>query len=111
MAICYARMFEMSIVQKWHVQPSVIDLSRPIAGKPAEESVVLPCVPPIVEARAAVAYWAAWTPVTIRFARKDQATVPDHWRTFGTRASALSGTSRAASNPINALLNYAYAIL
>lgn len=64
-----------------------------------------------VEATAAAAYWAAWSPVAIRFARKDQFKVPDHWQTFNTRASALSGTSRSASSPINALLNYTYAIL
>lgn len=64
-----------------------------------------------VEAQAASAYWSAWSPVGIRFAKRDQPKVPDHWHTFGTRASSISGVSRNASTPINALLNYLYAIL
>src|SRR5215217_5000241 len=47
----------------------------------------------------------------MRFARKDLPHIPEHWRTFGTRASPITSTSRSAGNPINALLNYAYAIL
>jgi CRISPR-associated endonuclease Cas1 len=64
-----------------------------------------------VEAQAAAAYWSAWAPVTIRFARRDQAKVPEHWTIFGTRSSPVSGATRNAGNPINALLNYLYAIL
>jgi len=63
------------------------------------------------EARGALAYWSAWTSVPVRFAKKDDARVPAHWRTFCTRSSPLTGQPRLAANPINALLNYAYAIL
>lgn len=63
------------------------------------------------EARGALAYWTAWSSVPVRFAKKDDATVPAHWRTFGTRSSPLTGQPRLAANPINALLNYCYAIL
>lgn len=65
----------------------------------------------VAEAHAAVAYWAAWGSVGVRFARRDLKTIPAHWLTFGTRSSSVSGVSRNASNPINALLNYVYAIL
>jgi CRISPR/Cas system-associated endonuclease Cas1 len=37
--------------------------------------------------------------------------VPDHWRTYDTRKSPLSGSQRLAANPINAILNYLYAVL
>jgi hypothetical protein len=37
--------------------------------------------------------------------------VPAHWRTFGGRGSPVSGSQRKAANPINALLNYLYAML
>jgi hypothetical protein len=37
--------------------------------------------------------------------------VPEHWRTFGTRKSQLSGSPRLATNPPNAILNYLYAVL
>jgi CRISPR-associated endonuclease Cas1 len=63
------------------------------------------------EARGAAAYWTAWKDVPVRFAKKDEAKIPAHWRTFGTRGSPLTGQPRLAANPINALLNYSYAIL
>jgi CRISPR/Cas system-associated endonuclease Cas1 len=47
----------------------------------------------------------------IRWASRDEARVPQHWRTFGTRASPLTGNPRLAANPANAELNYLYAIL
>ena len=66
------------------------------------------------ELRAAGAYWQAWEglPVTVAArwgVRRDS--VPEHWRTFGARASLLSGGPRSATNPANALLNYLYALL
>ena len=63
------------------------------------------------EAAGAVAYWAAWRDVALRFACKDERTIPEHWRTFGQRSSPLSGSPRLAANPANALLNYLYALL
>jgi len=63
------------------------------------------------EARGALAYWNAWSSVPVHFAKKDDAKIPAHWRTFGTRSSPLTGQPRLAANPINALLNYCYAIL
>lgn len=63
------------------------------------------------EAAAAAAYWSAWSPVAVRFARRTSGVVPDHWRTFGARASAITGAPRIATNPANALLNYLYAVL
>ena len=64
-----------------------------------------------LEARAAAAYWSAWASVAVQFAEKDRLSVPDHWQTFGTRSSPLTSSPRTAANPINALLNYLYAIL
>lgn len=65
----------------------------------------------LVEAQAANAYWSAWSSQVMRFARRDVTLVPQHWLTFGQRRSEITGRSRLASNPINALLNYLYAIL
>jgi CRISPR-associated endonuclease Cas1 len=65
----------------------------------------------LAEANAAAAYWSAWSQIELRFATRDAGRVPEHWRTFGTRASPLTGTSRVAANPANAILNYLYAIL
>ena len=63
------------------------------------------------EALAAGAYWSAWTPVAVQFARRDVERVPDGWRRFGIRTSPLTASPRLAINPANALLNYLYAIL
>jgi hypothetical protein len=65
----------------------------------------------LLEAAAATAYWAAWSSVPVRFAKKDADRVPAHWRTVGTRSSPLTNSPRSAANPANALLNYLYAIL
>ena len=60
---------------------------------------------------AASAYWSAWAAVPVRFARRDEAKVPSHWRAVGGRTSPLTGGPRLAANPANALLNYLYALL
>lgn len=61
------------------------------------------------EAQAAEAYWDAWGTVPMLFARKDR--VPDHWRSFGMRRSVLTLGPRNAATPLNAILNYLYALL
>jgi len=63
-----------------------------------------------LEAHAAVAYWNAWREVSILWPRSDLRRVPAHWRTFGTRASPLTGGPRLAVNPANALLNFIFAV-
>jgi CRISPR/Cas system-associated endonuclease Cas1 len=65
-----------------------------------------------VESRAAKVYWKAWRTVLSKFPTKDQHLVPDHWCRFDSRISPLSGASpRLAANPVNAILNYLYALL
>jgi CRISPR-associated endonuclease Cas1 len=64
-----------------------------------------------VESRAAKAYWKAWQTVPINFPNKDLPRIPEHWRSFGSRVSALTGSPRLAVNPVNAILNYLYALL
>jgi CRISPR-associated endonuclease Cas1 len=64
----------------------------------------------LAEAGGAKAYWAAWEGVPVRFARRDEGRVPDHWKRFGGRASPLTGGPRLAADPANAILNYLYAL-
>jgi hypothetical protein len=65
-----------------------------------------------LEARAGAAYWIGWHGVRMQFPKRDARMVPEHWLTFGSRTSPLSGFSpRLAVNPMNAILNYLYAIL
>ncbi len=64
------------------------------------------------EAVAANLYWNAWSAVDVRFTRRDEPRVPDNWRYFDGRRSAVNvGTSRSATDPVNALLNYGYRLL
>jgi CRISPR-associated endonuclease Cas1 len=64
-----------------------------------------------IEAQAAAAYWSAWSTLPVTFPKNDLNRVPEHWRTFGSRTSPLTGSPRLAANPANAMLNYLYTVL
>jgi CRISPR-associated endonuclease Cas1 len=64
-----------------------------------------------IEAQAASAYWSAWRTLPLTFPKKDLPRVPEHWRSFGTRISPLTGSPRLAVSPGCAMMNYAYALL
>jgi CRISPR-associated endonuclease Cas1 len=64
------------------------------------------------EAAAAVLYFEAWrNHVKPQFVKREVDAVPEHWRTFGSRHSLLTREPRTATDPVNALLNYLYALL
>jgi len=66
-----------------------------------------------VEAQAASRYFTAWVNhITLRFARDHQDRVPDHWHWFVARSSLIhpSAGARDAADPVNAMLNYGYAL-
>jgi CRISPR-associated protein Cas1 len=64
-----------------------------------------------IESQAAQAYWSTWRTLPVNFPTADLRRVPEHWRTFGTRKSPITGSPRLAVNPANAMLNYMYALL
>jgi CRISPR-associated endonuclease Cas1 len=64
-----------------------------------------------LESQAAQAYWSTWHRLPVNFPVSDLRRAPEHWRTFGTRKSPLTGSPRLAVNPANAMLNYMYALL
>ena len=64
-----------------------------------------------LEARGGLAYWSAWRDLPVNFPSADLPRVPEHWRAFGARISPISGSPRCAANPVNAVLNYLYAVL
>jgi CRISPR-associated protein Cas1 len=64
-----------------------------------------------LESQAAQAYWSRWHGLPVNFPASDLRRVPQHWQTFGTRKSPLTGSPRLAVNPANAMLNYMYALL
>ena len=65
----------------------------------------------LIESQAARAYWSAWSTLPVNFPKSDLRRVPDHWLSFGARVSPISGSSRLAANPANAILNYLYCVL
>ncbi len=65
----------------------------------------------LCEAKAAAVYWNAWTTVPIRLRGRDLGRVPVPWTRYESRKSTLTKAPRAATNPVNALLNYVYSLL
>ena len=67
-----------------------------------------------IEAQCAYAYFRAWKGVPINWKGTARRPVPEHWRTFDARTSLTNGRKMKnvnASHPLNAILNYAYAVL
>lgn len=68
-----------------------------------------------IEGRTAQAYFAAWNSLPIRWKGLTRRAIPDDWHRVGQRQSLngtrIKGRNRHASHPVNAMLNYAYAIL
>lgn len=68
-----------------------------------------------LEASAANLYFGAWSAqVCCTFAERERDKVPDHWTVFASRGSILhrgDRSPRTAADPVNALLNYGYALL
>jgi len=68
-----------------------------------------------IEAAAAAVYWQAWAgrpECTPRFATKDRPRIPAHWSRYEGRRSVLGSAhqNRKAERPLNAILNYLYAL-
>jgi CRISP-associated protein Cas1 len=67
-----------------------------------------------IEGRAGAVYFSAWHGVPLQWAANKRKPVPSSWRTIGPRSSLLAektSKNRNATHPINAMLNYAYAVL
>jgi CRISPR-associated protein Cas1 len=66
----------------------------------------------LLEAQSAVAYFRAWYATSLLWRTSARHPIPDEWRTLGARFTRVYATgSRNASHPVNAILNYAYAVL
>jgi CRISPR-associated endonuclease Cas1 len=90
-------------------QAAVVDIIE--SAREALRTADSPSAVRLIEAQGALAYWSAWRDVPVLFPTSDLRRVPEHWRTFGPRRSPVSGSSRVAVNPANAMLNYLYAVL
>ena len=66
-----------------------------------------------VEGRSALAYFGAWQGLPLCWKGIGRKPIPNDWLTFASRTSLQSTKpqNRNASHPVNAMLNYAYAVL
>jgi CRISPR-associated protein Cas1 len=66
-----------------------------------------------IEGNAAVAYFKAWEGLGLRWKGATRRPIPDTWRKIGPRSALRAGkpSNERAVHPVNAILNYAYAIL
>jgi len=65
----------------------------------------------LLEAWAAISYFAAWRSVELRWKGTGKNPIPPEWRRVGMRQDVLRRSNRHARHPVNALLNYGYAVL
>jgi CRISPR-associated endonuclease Cas1 len=66
------------------------------------------------EGRVAYAYFNAWRSLPLRWKGLGRRPIPEDWHCVGQRQSLNTrkkGRNRFASHPVNAILNYAYAVL
>jgi CRISP-associated protein Cas1 len=63
------------------------------------------------EAQAAHTYFSAWQMLPLRWKGTGRKPIPLEWWHIVARPSMVSGRNRHASHPVNAILNYAYAVL
>ena len=64
-----------------------------------------------IEGRAAAFYFDAWRGTPIKWNLSRKALIPDDWHNIGGRRSSLRKSNGGARHPINAMLNYGYAVL
>ncbi len=65
-----------------------------------------------VEANSAAAYFRAWREIPLKWQNSARHPIPNDWKFIGSRTSRFNlAGNRNASHPVNAILNYAYAIL
>jgi CRISPR-associated endonuclease Cas1 len=65
----------------------------------------------LLEAWAAISYFAAWRTIPLRWKGTGKTPVPPEWRRVGMRQDVLRRSNRHARHPVNAMLNYGYAAL
>lgn len=66
-----------------------------------------------LEGECAARYFDAWQSLPIKWTGSGRKPIPDDWRQFTMRSSVANGIkarNRSASHPVNAMLNYAYAV-
>lgn len=65
----------------------------------------------LLEAWAAISYFTAWRTVELHWKGTGKKPIPPEWRRIGVRQEVMRRRNRKAHHPVNAMLNYAYAVL
>lgn len=65
----------------------------------------------LLEAWGAHAYFSCWHMLPLRWKGLGRKPIPPEWHYVGTRRSLFGSRNRNATHPVNAILNYAYAVL
>lgn len=65
----------------------------------------------LVEAKTAYVYFSCWRMLKIRWKGIGRKPIPPEWHSMGLRQSLYGSGNRNATHPVNAMLNYAYAVL
>ncbi len=65
----------------------------------------------LVEAKAAYVYFSCWRMLKMRWKGTGRKPIPPEWHSMGLRQSLYGSGNRNATHPVNAMLNYAYAVL
>ena len=99
---------EILVRDMLHDSATADAIARFRAALPSTESIE---VVRLIESQAARCYWQSWSNLPIRWPRKDERRVPEHWKRFGSRISPLTHSPRLASSPPNSLLNFLYALV
>lgn len=99
--------------------PESLYRSKAIA-KAGEALELLPTIPlsdmndiRAIEGECAARYFAAWLGIEMQWTKAGLYPVPDDWHSYRSRSSILTGRKARnwkASHPLNAMLNYAYAV-
>lgn len=65
-----------------------------------------------LEGHCAMSYFKAWTQLELNWKTNSKYPIPDHWKCYRARSAVheCKSENRRASDPVNAMLNYAYAI-
>lgn len=64
-----------------------------------------------IEGRAALAYFRAWRAIPLHWKGTGHRPIPEDWRHVAARVRPNRTVNRGATHPMNAILNYSYAVL
>jgi CRISPR-associated protein Cas1 len=105
---------QLSRLEQWGEERSILEAKRWLSRFREADSTVKMIS---AEGKLASAYWRPWADrVFVPFKPEDMFRVPSHWNRFSSRAGFTSEangykpSNRNATDPVNAMLNYAYAV-